>query len=502
MTFNAIAAAKRVHPYGCILGVCFLVLSPLFCFEYATDTYTIELVGLEAFSLSMFANGRLITGATMRLFAMANWSVKAFYAVSFLLALICSSVAVYRMQRILQAYIQRGPSLFFSFLTVFNPCAVEYFLFIEKGFFMLAVCASVCAAEQFQRFLNGKRSRLVLSLLFLTVAAFTYQVLPGAFVPIAALLIVLNAVNIKQFVLHNCAAILVYGGASLLNYLFITWFGHTQRAGGGLRFSNLSAALFYYGVFPTCLALGLSLLALLAVCICIAGRRGGGGLRWALSFFQCCYLLFAALAVTILPFLFTDPSEVWLPCRILYPFGMSLGILPAFLYDLTKRQTPAPEANARQTPEAHRNPHTAIHAYLLKATVLLVVTAQLVFFEAAFFGRLRNNRLDRELCLQIGNIIAEYESETGNEITTVSIYHDSQITKANPGVLRIGDTNVRAFSKSWSDVEHMNVLLHRNFAEAPPSNDIYQTYFSGKDWSAFHRQQLVFVQDALHLCVY
>ena len=131
----------------------------------------------------------------------------------------------------------------------------------------------------------------------------------------------------------------------------------------------------------------------------------------------------------------------------------------------------------------------------------MIFVAELIFCQTVVIGRLVNNRTDERLCEQIAEMIENYEDGSGEQIKQICIYYDSAITKRNPGVLKIGDSNVRAFSKTWSDVEHMNVILGRDFAECA-QNPEYAAYFASQNWDAFSGDQLIFDGETLHLCVY
>ena len=124
------------------------------------------------------------------------------------------------------------------------------------------------------------------------------------------------------------------------------------------------------------------------------------------------------------------------------------------------------------------------------------------FFELVIWGRLINNHADEALCERIGQAISAYEEAEGIEVLYVSISHDAKLTKCNPWVLAIGDSNVRAFSKEWSDVTHLNVLLGRNFQKVAVSPSVYNEHFAERDWTKFQDEQLVFEGQTLHICVY
>jgi len=61
---------------------------------------------------------------------------------------------------------------------------------------------------------------------------------------------------------------------------------------------------------------------------------------------------------------------------------------------------------------------------------------------------------------------------------------------------------VRAFATSWSDVNHLNVILEKSYLKKNPDQKIFNQHFKGKNWDSFSTEQLVFDGEILHICVY
>lgn len=463
-----------------------------FKMEYATDTYTIINVGMHLFGDSMFQNGRLVTAAAFYSFEKVLPNITVFYYVSFLLAILFATLAVFEMAKIINRSAAPKLAFLLAFLSVLNPLSVEYFLFIEKGYFMLAIFMSVLALKFFIRFLEGKKLCLLWSYLCITVTAFTYQSILAVFAALAVPFSLILAKNIKALLKNIAFAISVYGFGALLNFFFIKFIGKSSRAGSGICFKNLATAFFFAGPLPSIL-IYLAIFGLLfAICSLYIKRRNPTHTKQQiLSLFGACSLtIMGTLLSTFFPFLFISSSELWLPCRIIYPIGTLLTTLP-LLFICFNQEKPS-----REMQKTSKSPARLIAAF----GILLALN--FIFFQTMFAGRLRNNYLDHDLCFQIGDLIAEYESASGNEIRSISIYHDTKLSKRNPGVLSMGDSNVRAFSKDWSDVNHMNVVLGREFEKADCNEQIYQANFANRNWDAFHPDQLFFVDNTLHLCVY
>lgn len=479
----------KLPPFAIILILITAVFSPFFHFEYATDTYTIKTVGMQLFGDSMFQNGRIISAEFFYGFAKMNASVEAFYYTSFVLSLLFSALAVWAMYQILRSQFSKNKSLLFAFFTVFNPLVIEYFLFIEKGFFMFALAMSMLAAYFYLLFLKGKRLALILAYPCIILSSFTYQTLPGAFVPVAVLLITLYSKQIKDWIINTLVAVSVYGGGTLGNFLFLRIFSSSVRVASKPDIGNFFYALSLLGTGALIL-IGIAIMAILLALSYWRSDKTPACIRS--TFLKSLFILCGTVAVTFFPFIFIARNEIWLPFRIGYPLGMLFGLYPIFfsaVFPKEKKSVPQ-QSQSRQ----------ANKALILACTLSLILC---LFFEIMVLGRLQNNAADESLCMKIGEAITQYEKTSGNEVLYVSISHDARITKTNPWVLSIGDSNVRAFSKEWSDVAHLNVLLNKSYQKVAVSAEVYQTYFAEKNWNTFSaREQLIFEENTLHICVY
>ena len=479
---------EKLTPFETILIVITAIFAPFFHFEYATDTYTIKTVGMKAFGDSMLNNGRLISAEFFYGFAKMNASVEAFYYTSFVLSLIFATLAVWAMFKILHAQFSMCKSILLAFFTVFNPMVIEYFLFIEKGFFMFALAMSMLAAYFYLQFLQGKRAFLMLAYPCIILSAFTYQTLPGAFVPVAVLLIALYSKKAKDWIVNTLVAISVYGSGTLGNFIFLRLANSSVRVATKPDISNFFYALSLMGTGALIL-IGIALIAILYAISYWRSDKTPVNVR--ALFLKSLFVLLGTVTVTFFPFIFIARNEIWLPFRIGYPLGMLFGTLPILFTATSENNAPAKEMVQKSRKSK---------AFIFACAVSLLLC---LFFEIMIWGRLQNNAADEALCRRIGDEIAEYEKESGNEILYVSISHDAKITKTNPWVVSIGDANVRAFSKEWSDVAHINVLLNKSYQKAPVSDEVYQAHFAGKNWSEFSaEEQLVFDGNTLHICVY
>ena len=104
--------ARIKKEYGIVLLAVLLCVFPFFIREYSTDSYTIEMVGFKSFGDWLKNNGRLITAGAFYLFDAMSADIGAFYYFSFLLAILCMSLAIYHFWWVLNGFMAKKSAFF------------------------------------------------------------------------------------------------------------------------------------------------------------------------------------------------------------------------------------------------------------------------------------------------------------------------------------------------------------------------------------------------------
>lgn len=476
---------KKKYSFPTFLLLTLIFVAPLFKMEYATDTYTMASSGfLPSAEHMLYNNGRALIAAFYYLCDFLSISIQAFYYFSLLLAIISISLAIYRLFKLFSRDFAKLPAFFFAILFVLNPITTEYLLFIEKGFFFLAILLCVFALEGFCMLTDGRRRGLAISLICILLASFIYQSIPGGFLLMCALFALLKSNSAKKLFINLALSLGIYGFGAFCNLIFLRLLRSSSRLDGDFSVSNIIKAVFLLDFYTVFIYLALALL-LLALCIVLNKRTSGKPFSKELFHFVFASFLlcFIGVGITIAPFALVAENEVWITFRIIYPIGVLVFALPYYFC--------AKDKNTFKSKASRRG------SFLL----LFILVLNFAFFQTMIISRIINNETDKALCEKIGEEISLYENESGIDVKNVKIYYDRSTTKKNAGVLKIGDSNVRAFSKTWSDVCHMNVILGRSLVKCSPDKK-YVDYFSKKDYSAYDREQLIFEGDTLHICVY
>ena len=454
----------------------------LFYPEYSTDSYVIAAEGVKEYSEVAFNSGRAVSALFFFVVGSICGSFYFLYYVSFILSLLCATLSVKLLAKELEHF-GVGYSYVISALIVLNPLCLEYFLFAEKGMFFLGILFTVIAFKLFCRFSKERFYNLPLCALFVGLTAFIYQPLCALFVPLVLLKICLGKRDALCILKDTAFAVLSYGFGLLLDVLFLTIFSVDSRM-EAFNLSNLAHAFTFGGLWQSAL-IYLGFIAVSILVILIFGYRVGYSYKSRelyVLWLKCLFISFGTLCAVLMPFVLVATDEIWFPFRIMYPLGALVGTIAYLIkWELF--------------------PTRSFKKRVGVAVICVFFALEIIFLEVLLVGRIINNSTDHSLCRQIGEEISAYEEKTGNKITKISFYYDKNTTHRNPWVTKLGDSNVRAHSKSWSDLNSINTVLGTDYEKAP-NVGTFSEYFSSMDWDEYSQDQLIFDGDTLHLCVY
>lgn len=176
--------------------------------------------------------------------------------------------------------------------------------------------------------------------------------------------------------------------------------------------------------------------------------------------------------------------------RVIYPFA-SLPALLVLYISINQKKT----ANADTCKRAA--------TILIFAALFFIVGCQYLATERIFISKYEVNLSDELRCSYIGQAITEYEEETGESVTKIAFYDDSERTNpAYPHLSTIdGDASLSSFYTNWSDLNAINYYLGTSYERAE-SDEEYAAYFAKQNWDTLSKEQLIFDGDTLHYCLY
>lgn len=477
---------KKLILYPFILSLLFFGVNVTL--EYATDTYaTFEELGTWQWML--YENGRIFNALIYYVIEALQIPNGYVYKLSYAFAILFLTLSIYFFSKLLKDFCRNDllcSSL--AFMTLANFYIIEYFLFIEKGLFMLAILlcslATYCTVSYFK---NSQNSYLFSALFCLVWAVFIYQIILGLYVILCLPFILKYSKKIKYFLINNFITAFLYAIPLALAFVVTKFFLSSSRMGGlGNIFSNISyhfphiiqLSIEDWFFIPQHMLLTFFLIIIAVAIVIIVLHKKQNNV--VLSFLSLVYLITGAIFTSFFPAFSGVTADFW--ARTIYPYGSLLGILLVHLlltYDFN--------SNSK-------------YLYVIGSIILLILSCQYLIFQSMLVDRYKCNEADRYYCEIIGNKIQEYETENNITVDTICFYKDKSLRWFDIG---LGDDGMmtRAQSCGWSNLTSLNLYLDSNYQKGE-SLEKYQEYFSTLNWDTYSDQQIIFDGNVLHLCVY
>ncbi len=464
----------------------------VFCkFQYAPDTYGVFTNTLKNTVLHFFSCGRFITGIasyfSMGILNLGNYYV---YMLSYLVAVITTIISLFRLNKLIKKEIKNDiVSIIISTLIIINPFSIELFMYIEKGIIMMSVLFCILSVEQIEKFFCGKKKSVILALIFMLVANCCYQGTVGVFVAISLIYVIKYSKNIKEFLVNNIVIALVYGIPALTNFLSIRFLFSNNRVSGNiiLRESILkiisgakSMIINTYNLLPKYLFIIVSIILLSIIIYNSIKQESTLKLKF-LKIFGAFYLIGITLVVTIVPQILQDTSSIWFVARSSYSMATIIGMLAFYLF--MQYEIKSIEMNS------------------IIIILILFLLIQLNSFMRYSIDNYIVNYMDKIVTLEIKETIQDYEEKTGNKIDKISIYKDSLPQYTYAGVKASGDMNIKAYSADWCISRILKLYTNRDFKIVKNDNTVKENFLQN-DWQSFNKEQIIFKDNVMHLCVF
>ncbi len=475
-----------------IFAITTLIFFGMYCtIQYAPDTYFVFGQPLSESMANFFQSGRIVTGLFFYLLMnMLHFGFIKTYVVSYILAIICTIFSLYKLYKLFKKDIKSDIiCVIASILIIINIFSIELFVYIEKGIMMLSVLLCIFAVDALRNFFEGNKKSIFLSIVYMLIANFCYQGTVAIFVAISLIYVIKYSKNIKNFILNNIVVTLVYGIPAIINFVTVRFIYGNSRVSGKIVLSESISKIYAgikemilsnYGLFPKYLFF-IFLTALIIYGIFKIIKSFEATNQKVLYILGIFYILVGTLAFTIAPQLLQSTNEIWFTARSTYAFTSILGILLIYFSSIIKIDNK--------------------EAIIILATSCIFLLIQYIYFAMYTIDNYKVNFEDKEITNQIEELINNYEKETGNVITKISIYNDMNPKYSYDDIKCIKDMNIKAFAHDWSASAIINFYMRRNLVSVPNDDEI-KSKFSEQDWNYFNEEQLIFQGDTLHLCNY
>ena len=461
--------------------------------SYATDTYCTFRNGFYVSAQDMATrNGRPIIGLIYGLHYLSGLSNISFYYISTFWAFIFLGAAVWLYQKLLA---KQGMSsnirVIVSFIAISNIFIIEYFTFIEKCGFMLAILFNIIAVYFIESYFEKKRIKYIIAtLITLVLGIFTYQGSIALFVILSIPFAFKYSNDLKKYVSNIFYICIAYAIPIIVDMSAFKIFFKSTRISEKIDIiSNIKTVLHgvitygvsTFGILPRFLFLILVFLVFILSIITVLGRKN--------KVLYIINIIWIVLASIIFSTATIVQGSGWWATRTTYPIVSVMGALEINLF------------MNHMVLECKNIKIKIIKGFAVSAIAALLV-GQFFSFNKIYIDKYKVNALDEYRYDFIGQTISDYQNSTGVEVTKVAFYNDAARTyPAYPGLYSEGDLVVSAFYPEWSDLTALNYYLSSNYEKIEPS-DKYIEYFSKQNWNKLSRNQLIFEGDTLHICVY
>ena len=461
--------------------------------SFATDTFEVFSIGFEAAAKDMFRrNGRPVIALIYFIHYLTGLSNECFYYISSVFALIFLGLSIWIFQKILSKYeINENSRILLAFTAIANIYIIEYFSFIEKMGFMMAIFFSILGVYWIENFFESRRKKsLIFSILAITLAILTYQGSIALFVILSIPFALKKSKQAKDYILNILTIGGTYAIPVIIDMILFKFVFKSSRIKEGFdiakyfkRFTSglISSGKTSFGILPENLFKILTVIILfLSVLLAIRNSK---------RIINLINILILTLAACIFPAAtILQGSAWWLP-RIVYPIASLISVLVINMFI-----------------NCDKSDFEDLKEKIMKILSLSVLGILLVFqffsFNKIYIDRYKVNALDEFRYQCIEQSIQEYEQSTGKKITKVAFYSDKKMMlQAYSHLFPKDYIVVSSFKRSWSDAKAMNYYLNKKYKKVTPSEE-YKKYFSQKDWNKFSKEQLIFENDTLHICVY
>lgn len=126
----------------------------------------------------------------------------------------------------------------------------------------------------------------------------------------------------------------------------------------------------------------------------------------------------------------------------------------------------------------------------------------ILFCNIIVSNHMTSNTLDKTYAMMVYEKILEYEEETGKRVEKLAVAKDLNCPFTYDNVYyKTDQINERALGLVTNTL--VNIVTEREFKKAPMDEDVFRTYFEGKDWNYFDAsEQLIIIEDTAYWVIF
>lgn len=478
---------KKIELLSAILVL--LYFAGNFGLSFATDSYVILMDFPEFMNTTVQKCGRVISGLFLKSWNLLGLPGESIFYIEYVLAIICLFFSIVILARKLQPYLKNEIlATIVSFAFIANVYIVEFFMFLEKGFFMSCILLNILAFCELDKYFSDKKTyRFILAFVYELLITLMYQSLAGFFFILLIPFALEKSKDLIGYIKNLFIAAMAYVVPCILDLLLLNLIGVDRatpncdlhdRIYWYVKHSYINAVRtfeiipHYIQLIATLIILGITLMTVIK--IKDSTKR--------LS--QIFNLLVIFLATVLIAGATNIVASGWYEPRIVYPIMSLLGIFAINYY-----------VNVRDSSSMR------LDTTLISLSICVVLIFQLIGFNKIYRDKHTINATDKERYQEFYSLISDYQNQSGNVIDTVVFYEDQIFDMKDPELYGEGDFVVSALTTDWSNLNAMNYYLDTDYQKGERVRDI-EDFFHSRNWTEFSIDQIVFRDNVMHICVY
>ena len=374
---------------------------------------------------------------------------------------------------------------------ILNHMSLEYLLYPESCIMCVSMLCCVLATKTYLK--KGKNS-LIKSFVLLVIATLCYQGLISIFPTLVITLGLLkikkdNKEKLKIFIKELFKVGIMFGMAMLISALLIVIFNYLlqdssnriEKIVNSLNYLKQIPKETYYILLKQCdrIPENLSILVMLITTLIIVNCNSKLDL-----FIKYILSILVAYMFSIIPIAFYGYTTA----RILMSIGSTMGISLLFVIITLNNEKEISLKNFKTV---------IITIGVISYFIFNVVNNYICGYE-----HLKAFKIDEEMGKEIAQIVKEYEEETGKEIKKFAYCYDVYSEPHSKGIKRFGSFTERKFAMPWCITESVSYYCNKKLEGIYLSPEVFLTYFIGKNYMEFSKEQIVFIDDTMNMCVY
>ena len=504
----------KEHKKEIIIFHIVFILSLLMCSaflrpHYTHDTYRIIYDGYEFYSYDKFLKeARPFTAIITLIAAKINLSIKSYMLISFIIALVFLSIAVLLIYKLFRKQYKASESrwidiliLLISYITIFNYLAFEHIYFLECFILALGVLLSVIAAKIV---INNEKYKYLKAFIIIIISAFCYQGSIAIFPMIVFTYKFLFENNkLKNNIVDFIKVVLIYGISMLLTILFAEFIMGGSRITMQMDRISISNILYWIyelvvnslGVIPSYINLGI----ILITTFIIAFFKKASIKEKTIYILKYLFIILASIVVSASPVIAGSGLE--LAPRMCLAYGSTIGLsLFIILYIVDNNRKTALTTDKKSYSITKINLNLSnIPMVAVSVAIIIIFVLNITLYIVLTHQHLEVNKIEKENCEVIKQVIENYEKETGIEVTKIVGVTRIDGEKYYPGFIHAGAITQKGLN-SWALRETICFYIGRHLKYASITDEQYKAFFGNKSWDEFSEEQVVIEGDVLYFC--